>query len=139
MGSKENMLGDCLSTGCGWKCCKYGAEGILLLPKEYEKIEEGKAEHLKMINDDYFGGKIVRCTAKNTANCDNGYKPIQCSVYPFWIKNGDVVSSLRCPMPKKKMKKHQAEAVVKLIEYNEKVNIKEFLKKAKVNNYEKFD
>jgi len=135
------MLGDCLSTGCGWKCCTYGAEGILLLPKEYDRIEEGKAEHLEIVNDNYLGGKIVKCIAKNTANCDKGYKPIQCSAYPFWIRatdnDTDVENSLRCPMPKKTMSKHKDKAVQLIKEYAKGVDIADFLKKAKVKNYEK--
>lgn len=141
MSSKDSMLGDCLSTGCGWKCCSYGAQGILMLPKEYEQIKEGKAKHLEMVDNDYLGGKIVKCIAKDTSNCDNGYKPIQCSAYPFWVRstdeNAEVENSKRCPMSKKAMSKHKDDAVKLIKDYGEKVEIKDFLKQAKVNNYEK--
>jgi hypothetical protein len=141
MESKETMYNDCVSTGCGWKCCGLcGTSGILMLPQEYEKFNVGETgKHLEVLDDNYLGGKIVKCNAKDTSNCDGGYKPIQCSVYPLWKKDEEILHSTRCPMTKLVKAKHVTNSIKLLDDYAKLVDITEFLKNAKVNSYEKID
>jgi len=77
----------CPHKGCAFKCCDFQQMfHILLYPGE---IEEAAAQgrsiaHLKIIDADYRGGVRAKCCAKDTATCDNGYKPLDCVSYPFF-------------------------------------------------------
>src|SRR5882724_2219218 len=77
----------CPHQGCAFKCCDFQQMvHILLHPGE---IEEAAAQgqstaHLKIIDANYFGGTRVKCCAKDTKTCDNGYKPLDCISYPFF-------------------------------------------------------
>ena len=41
-------------------------------------------QHLKIIDANYHGGQKAICTAKDTASCDGGLKPLDCKSYPFF-------------------------------------------------------
>jgi hypothetical protein len=59
---------------------------ILLHPGELEEaVARGQSvAHLEVIDLNYHGGVRVKCRAKDTATCDNGYKPMDCVSYPFF-------------------------------------------------------
>lgn len=147
MKSNENTITDCESSGCGWKCCNYGKDGhIILLPNEVESIERNAGNHLnhlEVIDDDYMGGKKVKCNAQDTSNCDGGYKPIQCSLYPLWFRTTDqenptVEKSERCPLSEVTAAVHKLECVKIIDNYknqNPTVEIDLFLQNATVNSY----
>lgn len=77
----------CPHKGCAFKCCDFKQMvHILLYPGE---LEEARAQgrslaHLEILEENYHGAPRVRCRAKNTANCDGGYKPLDCRSYPFF-------------------------------------------------------
>lgn len=80
--SNKGLIRACENSGCGWKCCSFGSDGhIVILPHELDGHEK-EISHLQIIDDDYFGGKKVKCIAKDCKSCDNGYKPIMCKTYP---------------------------------------------------------
>lgn len=87
---KNGLLAQCRTAGCGWKCCNFGKDGyILLLPFEYESaiVDEKELAHIEVIDENYFGGKKVRCVARDCSVCDKGYKPIMCRTYPYWMRS----------------------------------------------------
>lgn len=50
-----------------------------------EAREQGHSlAHLEILDANYHGGLRVKCRAKDTATCDNGYKPLDCVSYPFF-------------------------------------------------------
>lgn len=139
----DGIINHCKNSGCGFKCCSFGSTGstgyTLMLPNEYETADKD-VSHLKVIDDDYFGGKKVQCVATNLFECDGGYKPIQCRVYPVWIKNIEeevVLKSLKCPLNEDVLDKHKADALQTLKSYKgasrEELSI--FLSNAQVNRY----
>src|SRR5262245_32516342 len=108
---------DCLSAGCGFRCCyKMGMSkkiGIAVFPSEVEKALA--APHLSVLKEDYYGGRLMVCSAKNTATCDGGYKPMDCRFYPLFPQpttNGDRVLSdtgktqIQCPLGWTAVKAH---------------------------------
>lgn len=145
MKTDEATLPHCATSGCGWACCNYGKEGhIIMLPDEYENAT-GSVSHLEVIDDDYMGGKKVRCKAENTINCDGGYKPIQCGVYPFWVRSEDekvLEKSSKCPLPHNVLDLHAAKALSIIDKYKQghpDVDTEKFLRNAAVNKYEAYD
>lgn len=137
--SNNGELNPCKKAGCDWKCCNFGSEGhIILLPNEYESAIE-KKEHLKVIDDNYMGGKKIKCTAKDRANCDDGYKPIQCKVYPLWIDGKNTAKrSLKCPLDNKDVKEHINTSISIVNDFkakNKEIDIDRFLKNAEVDKY----
>lgn len=138
------MIDLCSTSGCGWACCNYGKDGhIIMLPEEYESAT-GSLDHLEVIDEDYRGGKKVKCIASNTINCDGGYKPIQCGVYPLWIKSEDnveVVKSMKCPLSHTHLIDHANESMKIIADYKSKhpeVEVENFIKNAEVDRYEKW-
>lgn len=96
---RDGLLSQCRTAGCGWQCCNFGKDGyILLLPNEWEQ-SSGSKSHLVVLDEYYFGGKKVKCIAQDCASCDNGYKPIMCRTYPYWMRSvskGIMVKSDKC-------------------------------------------
>ena len=77
----------CPHKGCAFKCCDFQQTGhILLYPGEVEEaLAQGRSiAHLEMIDSNHHGGARAKCRAKDTARCDNGYKPLDCASYPFF-------------------------------------------------------
>ena len=107
---KNGLLAQCRTAGCGWKCCNFGKEGyILMLPYEYETGAGSKA-HLEVVDEDYFGGKKVKCVARDCSVCDKGYKPIMCRTYPYWMRSVSkdiLMRSEKCCLPDEPLKAHR--------------------------------
>lgn len=141
MESNKATLDSCETSGCGWKCCNIPKDGghIILLPEELETAK-GSTNHLEVIDDSYNGGKKVICKAKDTANCDGGYKPVQCGVYPLWVTSGSKTKrSMKCPLSDLKVSLHKKEAIEVINEYKENhpnIDLDDFLDKAEVDRYE---
>lgn len=97
----------CPHQGCAFKCCSFQQGNfIVLYPGEADAARQSGAstDHLEFI-ESYNGGHKVVCRAANTANCDNGYKPLDCASYPFFPtvdeQNGDINATLKgakCPL-----------------------------------------
>jgi DNA-binding XRE family transcriptional regulator len=79
MNSAEGQITSCATAGCGWRCCEFQQGNyIVLYPGELEAAKSGSqpTAHLRIIDADYHGGKKSVCTAKCTASCDGGLKPL---------------------------------------------------------------
>lgn len=140
---KKGIIEACKSTGCGFKCCSFGSTksngSTILLPGEYENAK-GSVSHLQVLDDNYFGGKKVRCIAKEPFCCDGGYKPIQCRVYPLWIssiKDKLILKSLKCPLKEDALTNHLQDAFHLFEEYpyTSREELELFLSKVKVDRY----
>lgn len=105
----------CPHKGCGFCCTDFSIGNfIVLYPGELAAAESsGKTtRHLRIIDDDYFGGARAVCEAKERATCDGGYKPLDCASYPlFPLVEGEerVVKLLwgtKCPLLAEEIKPH---------------------------------
>ena len=140
---EKGLIRACENSGCGWKCCSFGSDGhIVILPHELDGHQE-EISHLQIIDDDYFGGKKVKCFARDCKSCDNGYKPIMCRTYPLWVKSvkkGFVFRSGKCPLKNEQLTKHKAFVLYVFDNYRKtllpKTDIDVFLSKAWIDRYE---
>lgn len=141
--SNKGLIRACENSGCGWKCCSFGSDGhIVILPHELDGHEK-EISHLQIIDDDYFGGKKVKCISKDCKSCDNGYKPIMCRTYPLWVKSvkkGFMFRSSKCPLKNEQLTKHKAFVLDVFDNYRKtllpKTDIDTFLSKAWIDRYE---
>ncbi len=139
----KGLIRACENSGCGWKCCSFGSDGhIVILPHELDGHER-EVSHLQVIDDDYFGGKKVKCIAKDCKSCDDGYKPIMCQTYPLWVKSVKkkfVFRSGKCPLKNEQLAKHKDFVLDVLDKYKKallpKTDIDIFLSKAWIDRYE---
>lgn len=139
----KGLIRACENSSCGWKCCSFGSDGhIVILLHELDGYEK-EISHLQIIDDDYFGGKKVKCIAKDCKSCDNGYKPIMCRTYPLWVKSvkkGLVFRSGKCPLKNEQLAKHKEFVLDIFDNYRKallpKVDIDTFLSKAWIDRYE---
>lgn len=140
---EKGLIKACKNAGCGFKCCSFGSTHssgyTIMLPGEYENAN-GSVTHLQIVDDNYFGGKKVRCTAKEPFCCDGGYKPIQCRAYPLWVSCvGDktILKSLKCPLQEEILAEHSIDALRLFTDYpySSKKDLDLFLSKAKVDRY----
>lgn len=134
------IIKGCAQANCGYKCCSFGSKGhIVILPHEFDG-HEGEISHLEILDEDYFGGKKVRCVAKDCKKCDDGYKPIMCRTYPLWVKSlnqGSVFRSKKCPLPNESLRSHEDYVLNLVRDFSEgKTDVEDFLSKAWVDNYE---
>lgn len=139
----KGLIRACENSGCGWKCCSFGSDGhIVILPHEFDG-HEGEISHLQIIDDDYFGGKKVKCIAKDCKVCDNGYKPIMCRTYPLWIKSVEkkfIFRSRKCPLKNEQLEEHKKLTFSIFGNYKKRIepqtDIDKFLAKAWIDRYE---
>jgi len=139
----KGLIRACKKSGCGWKCCAFGSDGhIVILPNELDGHEK-EISHLQVIDNDYFGGKKVKCIATDCKSCNNGYKPIMCRTYPLWIKSVKkkfVFRSRKCPLKNEQLFEHKDYALDILDKYRKallpKTDIDVFLSKAWIDRYE---
>ncbi|MFA4995189.1 MAG: hypothetical protein WC521_07810 [Bdellovibrionales bacterium] len=108
----NGKISGCAHTGCNRTCCEF-KEGnyILLYPGELdEAYSSGKSTaHLSLIDGDYHGGQKAVCAAKNAADCDKGYKPLDCQSYPFFPASGNVdelIKGKKCPLQESQLETH---------------------------------
>lgn len=139
----KGLIKACKNSGCGWKCCSFGSDGhIVILPHEFDG-HEGEISHLQIIDNNYFGGKKVKCIAKDCKVCDNGYKPIMCRTYPLWVKSVEkkfIFRSKKCPLKNEQLEGHK-ELTFSIFdnykkEMKSKTDIDQFLAKAWIDRYE---
>jgi hypothetical protein len=83
---------------CGYACCKFSNNWIMLLPGEYELAVQ---KNLKQEHLDFKSNSQVVCTTP----CQTGdLKPIDCAWYPLFPANNDATQFLvadhrKCPIP----------------------------------------
>lgn len=109
-----------------------------MLPEEYENAN-GNLDHLLVVDEEYNGGKRVKCRAEDKSICDGGYKPIQCIIYPLWIRSGELVTrSQKCPLKSSVLPPHSKDALKIIGDYKAEhptVDIDRFLDEAEVDRY----
>jgi hypothetical protein len=103
--ASDGTIALCPHQGCGFTCCEFQQGNyIVLYPGELEAASEAgtSLKHLK-ITERYHGGFKAICTAKETATCDNGYKPLDCKSYPYFplVRDAVIIAGLKgkkCPL-----------------------------------------
>lgn len=93
---------------CNYKCCTFNKNYIVLYPGEFESSDQPK-NHIKIIDDNYFGGKKAVCI--NVCKKDE-FKPIDCSSYPYFPKinnKGDIsiIKGTKCPLKENELVNHR--------------------------------
>lgn len=136
----------CPHNNCGFRCCNFD-EGnyILLFPNELKEAEQKglSTKHLSVIAEDKLGGHKVVCKAKDTSTCDNGYKPLDCSFYPFFPKLEDdklvILRGNKCPLKTNDIPDHLQDVLntTKNILKNSNPKYKDWLQGIKLIGYRK--
>ena len=140
---KSLKIDSCATSGCGWACCKFQKDSyIIMFPDELEQAKN--TDHLVVEDHDYKGGgKKVHCHAKDTKNCDNGYKPIHCRLYPVWIRSSEtLVRSQKCPLSNAAVAIHSKIAIKTLRQFqkdNPLVDVQKFVDNVEIDRYENFN
>lgn len=98
----------CAQQDCGHRCCQFEQGNfIAIYPGELQEAKSlgYKLEHLRLIGEDTHGGQRAVCVASNCADCDGGYKPLDCASYPLFPggldDHGSVARMIRgekCPL-----------------------------------------
>jgi hypothetical protein len=118
----DGIIPDCSTAGC-WRtlgerrCCGFQQGNfIVLYPGELDRARAAgqSTAHLTITEPDYHGGQKVTCAAKDTATCDNGFKPLDCQSYPFFPAAplfGEIdllVKGKKCPLQVEHLADHAA-------------------------------
>jgi len=117
----DGVISLCPHMGCAFKCCQFQQTGpIFLYPGEIEAaVDAGKSiTHLVILSSNHHGGQLAECRAADTRSCDNGYKPLDCSSYPFfpaeqteWVDTGTkallMVKDEICPLKSSAIDSHR--------------------------------
>ena len=95
---------------CKYKCCKFSDNYIVLYPGEFEKSKLNK-NHLRIVDDDYLGGKKAVCTKHCTKD---DFKPVDCQTYPYFPKidqsgNIEILIGKKCPLVRNELINHRKE------------------------------
>jgi len=126
------------SIQCKYKCCVFTNNYIVLYPGEFESSHLNK-NHLRIIDNNYFGGKKAICLRKCTKD---DLKPLDCESYPYFprINQKGVIKILKgkkCPLTKTELEDHK-ELFIKIWgTLAENTVIFEWLKKVELVEYEK--
>lgn len=109
----EGKIPHCPYQNCKFTCCEFQQGNyIVMYPGEVEKAKEEnkKLTHLELTP--YHGGYKAICKAKDTSCCDGGYKPLDCSSYPFFPTVPDQAIEVnlkgkKCPLTPLHLKEHR--------------------------------
>ena len=118
----NGIIPSCANSGCSQtlgekRCCDFQKGNyIVLYPGELDQARANgqSTAHLKIIDDNYHGAPKVVCTARDTATCDNGFKPLDCKSYPFFPAHPGaagvdlLVKGKKCPLQAEHLKGHAA-------------------------------
>jgi len=93
---------------CKFKCCHFEDNYIVLYPNEFETTHLSKT-HLRIIDDDYFGGKKAICMEPCS---EKDFKPFDCKMYPYFFITYDnhnikVLKGKKCPLKKGELANHK--------------------------------
>ncbi len=97
-----------------------------------------KKEHLKIIDDDYCGGKKAVCMRLCTKD---DLKPLDCEAYPYFPRikeNGEMelLKGKKCPLNKEELANHKKELMHVFGEMLRNKAMLEWLKKVEQVGYE---
>ena len=105
----DGKIPSCPHMGCEFKCCSFNVGNyIVTYPGELENaVADGQSvAHLRVIDDDDNGGKRAICEASSCADCDGGYKPLDCASYPLFPdpdrlegRQAEWIRGEKCPLP----------------------------------------
>lgn len=125
---------------CKCKCCNFNDNYIVLYPGEFEATKQ-KKNHIKIIDDNYFGGKKAICirTCK-----EDEFKPIDCRSYPFFPKINnqgkiEIIKGSKCPLKKEELAIHKKNfnEIWNLLIKNK--DISDWIKKIELIGYELYE
>ncbi len=137
----NGIIKQCVNRGseCHFKCCNFTTNFIVLYPGEYEESNLNKS-HLKIIDENYHGGKKAVCTRL----CAPGdFKPLDCKTYPFFpvIDSNNTIRLIKgskCPLTNSELTRHKAWVMNTWIKLFRNEQIREWVKKVKLIGYESF-
>jgi hypothetical protein len=122
---------------CKCKCCKFENNYIVLYPGEIESTKLRK-EHIKIIDDNYFGGKKAICLKPCR---EDEFKPLDCKSYPYFpminkIGLMKILKASKCPLKEYELVDHKIKflEIWDLFIKNETIN--EWLKKIELIGYD---
>ncbi|CAM1342411.1 hypothetical protein [Tenacibaculum amylolyticum] len=107
----DGVIKSCSTANCSYKCCDFNQGNyIVLFPNElaYAKKNKFSIAHLRIIEKiDDHSFKVI-CNAKNRVNCDNGYKPTDCKIYPIFpvVNDKYILKGEKCPLTTSHIEKH---------------------------------
>jgi len=112
---EDGTLDYCPHQACDFTCCEFGAGNfIAMYPGELEKAQStGQSVGHLFITSDGNGGQRAICQAKDKANCDSGYKPLDCASYPLFPtvnSNEGIEAALKgskCPLQSAELELHR--------------------------------
>lgn len=127
------------SAQCHYKCCTFTNNYIVLYPGEFEKSTKKKS-HLKIIDNNYYGGKKAVCTRHCTAA---DFKSLDCQSYPFFpyinSKRGiKILKGEKCPLTDDDLASHRRWFLKKWITLRKNPKIKEWIQKVELVGYERY-
>jgi len=135
---KSGMIKQCGNkiSECHYNCCIFSSNFIVLYPGEYEKSKL-KKNHLKIIDEDYHGGKKVVCTKICTSK---DFKPLDCKSYPFFPtldsdNNLRLIKGIKCPLINKELNKHKTKVIEAWKGVSKDKKIKNWIKEVKLVGY----
>lgn len=104
----------CRYQDCQYACCDFASGNfIALYPGELAAAQSSNSSisHLELAEDECGGHKAI-CRAADKANCDGGYKPLDCRTYPFFPTveaDGELALNLKgskCPLEREQLALH---------------------------------
>lgn len=130
------------SGSCKYKCCSFTNNFIVLYPGEFESSNLNKS-HLKIIDNNYNGGKKVICNLNKQCSSNKQFKPFDCKCYPLFPlidkkSNIKLIKGKKCPLIKKDLIKHKQEILSEFHKLIQDPKIKAWFKKVKLIDYEEF-
>ncbi len=120
----DGKIKSCPKNGCNYHCCDFNQNNyIVLFPNELNHMIKNNEiySHLTIIENLEQNSHKVICKASNRENCDNGYKPIDCKIYPiFPTKNKKYyLKGVKCPLSNSELKEHliNCESLISNLDY----------------------
>ena len=136
----------CPKNGCDFHCCDFNQNNfIVLLPNELDYINEMKTshKHLEIIEAKSDNSHKAICRAKDRKNCDGGYKPIDCQIYPLFPSANDefYLKGKKCPLDKMDLKEHRVntEKILSEINFCDNKKYRDWLSTVELTGYEKIN
>ncbi|GAF72786.1 unnamed protein product [marine sediment metagenome] len=120
---------------------------IVLYPGEFEAHNLGKY-HIKIIDDDYHGGKKAVCDyhegraiVHNRICAHAHFKPLDCKSYPYFpfLDSDDklrILKGEKCPLTEGELSKHRKWFLQRWKKMLRNPEIKEWIKKVELVGYE---
>ena len=139
----EGLIEECSSANCNYHCCDFNQGNyIVLLPNEFEYAKKSKQSlnHLTIIDKTPGNGFKAICKAKDTSVCDNGYKPVDCKIYPVFpsAKDKFMLKGKKCPLDINKIQQHikNTKHHIKNLPFIQYIDLKKWFEHVELIDYE---